>query len=240
MNNKINKLIIFGGFLLLLAPFLVLILGWQWQPTASPLGGESTLWIANSAAKPWGIVTIIISLVMIFYAMKLSKKDFIQLAIIIVVTLVIGQLIKVAVKNSVKEPRPYVVWVSEQIHRSSDYFYQITRPQREALLKEGLAEAELIPQWQLRHWQAETGYAFPSGHSLFAATLALFLFTLFSLRRHYILASLGLLWGIDVTVGRIILGMHWASDVIVGILISMLLVWCAFKVMINRLSLTGG
>ncbi|TFT45950.1 phosphatase PAP2 family protein, partial [Proteus mirabilis] len=46
-----------------------------------------------------------------------------------------------------------------------------------------------------------------------------------------------ILWGIDVTVGRIILGMHWASDVIVGILISAVLVWCAFWMIERRLLL---
>ncbi|QNH64300.1 phosphatidylglycerophosphatase B [Proteus vulgaris] len=237
MSKQITKLIILGSMLLLIIPSVVLILGWKWQPTDHPLGGISTLWIADSAAKPWGAVTVIVFLALLFIALKLKRHHFIQLAVIIIVTLSIGQLIKVAVKNTVKEPRPYVVWVSENLHISAEDFYQVSRPERAQLLQNGLVNSSVIPEWQLQYWKAETGYAFPSGHSLFSATLALFVFVLFMLCRHYFLALLGLLWGIDVTVGRIVLGMHWASDVIVGILISTVLVWCAFKVIERRLLL---
>lgn len=237
MNKKITILILFGSILLLSIPSVVLMLGWQWQPTDHPLGGMSTLWIADSAAKPWGAISVIVFLALLFMVLKLKRNNFIQLAVIIVATLAVGQLIKVAVKNTVKEPRPYVIWVSGNLHITSEEFYQVSRSDREQLLQNGLANSSAIPGWQLKHWKAETGYAFPSGHSLFAATLALFVFVLFMLCRHYFLATLGLLWGIDVTVGRIVLGMHWASDVIVGILISTVLVWCAFKVIERRLLL---
>ncbi|UDN37790.1 phosphatidylglycerophosphatase B [Proteus sp. NMG38-2] len=237
MNKKITRLISLGSILLLIIPSVVLMLGWQWQPTDHPLGGISTLWIADSAAKPWGTISIIVFLALLFMVLKLKRNNFIQLAVIIVATLVVGQLVKVAVKNTVKEPRPYVVWVSDNLHITPEAFYQVPRSAREQLLQNGLANSPMIPEWQLKHWKAETGYAFPSGHSLFAATLGLFVFVLFMLRGHYFLATLGLLWGIDVTVGRIVLGMHWASDVIVGILISTMLVWCAFKVIERRLLL---
>lgn len=227
-------LILSGSALLLITPVIMLILGWQWQPVEHPIGGKSMLWIANSAAKPWGILTIAITLLLLFFRLKLPKKSFIQLAIIIVGTMVVGQLLKMVVKNTVKEPRPYVVWVSEQLDITTDHFYSVPRGERVQLLDKGFAHSSLLPKWQLKHWRAETGYAFPSGHSLFAATLALFIFTIFMFYRHYILALLGLVWGIDVTVGRLVMGMHWASDVIVGILISTILVLCAFQVIGRR------
>lgn len=237
MNKQITFLILLGSIVMLLPPVVLLSIGWHWQPTDHPIGGITTLWFADSAAKPWGALTLVICFILLFFILKLPKKAFVQLALIVLATLAIGQLIKVAVKNTVKEPRPYVVWVSENLHISTDYFYQVSRPEREQLLHKGLVNSAVIPAWQLKHWRAETGYAFPSGHSLFAATLALFVFAFFMLRRHYFLASFGLLWGMDVTVGRIVLGMHWASDVIVGILISAVLVWIAFKLIEWRLLL---
>ena len=40
-------------------------------------------------------------------------------------------------------------------------------------MKEQLAEEKNIPQYLRSHWQKETGFAFPSGHTMFAASWAL-------------------------------------------------------------------
>ncbi|MDA4825234.1 phosphatase PAP2 family protein, partial [Enterobacter kobei] len=36
-----------------------------------------------------------------------------------------------------------------------------------------LAEQQDIPTFLRKHWQKETGFAFPSGHTMFAASWAL-------------------------------------------------------------------
>ena len=152
-----------GSGLLLIVPIVVLILGWQWQPSAHPLGGESTfLWIANSAAKPWGALTILFCLVLLFFfILKLPKKHLFSWQLLVVATLVLGQLIKVVVKIALKEPRPYVVWVSNQLSISPEHFYQVSRPEREQLLHNGLSHSSLIPQWQFKPLASrKPGYAF--------------------------------------------------------------------------------
>ena len=71
-------------------------------------------------------------------------------------------------------------------------------------------------------------YSLPHSHYLFCP---------FYVASSLFFSVIRVIMGIDVTVGRIVLGMHWASDVIVGILISTVLVWCAFKVIERRLLL---
>ncbi len=61
----------------------------------------------------------------------------------------VGAVDQSGCKNSVKEPRPYVVWVSNQLSISPEHFYQVSRPEREQLLHNGLSHSSLIPQWQL-------------------------------------------------------------------------------------------
>ncbi len=78
----------------------------------------------------------------------------------------------------------------------------------------------------ISHWrkQQKPVMPFPSGHSFILRNTSFICVCAVYVTTPLFLASLGDIMGIDVTVGRIILGMHWASDVIVGILISAVLV----------------
>jgi phosphatidylglycerophosphatase B len=52
-------------------------------------------------------------------------------------------------------------------------FYALKRKERAKLVHEQLAQAQDIPPFLRKHWQKETGFAFPSGHTMFAASWAL-------------------------------------------------------------------
>ncbi|WP_207626875.1 phosphatase PAP2 family protein [Photorhabdus stackebrandtii] len=65
-----------------------------------------------------------------------------------------------------------------------------------------------IPQWQLTHWKSETGYAFPSGHTLFAASWALLLVGVLWSRRCSILSTIVTAWATSVLISKMALGMH--------------------------------
>ncbi|MCC8421260.1 MULTISPECIES: phosphatase PAP2 family protein [Photorhabdus] len=79
------------------------------------------------------------------------------------------------------------------------------------------------PQWQLTHWKSETGYAFPSGHTLFATSWSLFLVGVLWPRRRYILSIIVMVWAASVLISRMALGMHWPQDLIASTLISAVL-----------------
>ena len=78
-----------------------------------------------------------------------------------------------------------------------------------------------LPEWLANHWQAEVNYAFPSGHSIAAMSLAQF-FGLIWLRARPAGAWLLPLWAIGVGLSRMLIGMHWPLDVLASALLGSL------------------
>lgn len=141
--------------------------------------------------------------------------------------IVIGQGVKSRVKDHVQEPRPFVVWLEKTHHIPVDEFYNLKRKDRGALVKEQLTEQQDIPKFLRKHWQKETGFAFPSGHTMFAASWALLAVGLLWPRRRTVTIGILLIWATGVMGSRLLLGMHWPRDTVVATLISWLLVTLA-------------
>ena len=94
-------------------------------------------------------------------------------------------------------------------------------------MKEQLTEQQDIPKFLRKHWQKETGFAFPSGHTMFAASWALLAVGLLWPRRRTVTIGILLIWATGVMGSRLLLGMHWPRDLVVATLISWLLVTLA-------------
>ncbi|WP_250392231.1 DUF417 family protein, partial [Escherichia coli] len=112
--------------------------------------------------------------------------------------------------------------------------YTLKRAERGNLVKEQLAEEKNIPQYLRSHWQKETGFAFPSGHTMFAASWALLAVGLLWPRRRTLTIAILLVWATGVMGSRLLLGMHWPRDLVVATLISWALVavatWLAQRI----------
>ena len=87
-------------------------------------------------------------------------------------------------------------------------------------MKEQLAQQNDIPGFLRHHWQKETGFAFPSGHTMFAATWALLLVGLLWSRRRALGLAVAMAWAIGVMGSRLLLGMHWPLDLMVATVMS--------------------
>ncbi|WP_113631608.1 phosphatidylglycerophosphatase B [Pectobacterium peruviense] len=221
---EIAKRTTIGAVLLLIMPMIIWMSGWQWQPEYGGLWLRVLFWITETVTSPWGILTSIVLSIWFLWCLRFRLKPALGLLVIMAITVLIGQGIKSVIKEWVQESRPYVVWLEKNHQVNDSYFYSLPRKERSELVKTQLQDQTQIPQWLRSHWQFETGFAFPSGHTMFAATWALLGVGLLWARRHYKTVVILMLWANGVMGSRLVLGMHWPQDLVVATLISWLLV----------------
>ena len=223
-----------GAGLLLIMPVTVWVSGWNWQPGHNVWWLKTLYWITETVTQPWGIITHVALCVWFLWCLRFRLKAAIMLFAILAAAILVGQGMKSWVKDRVQEPRPFVVWLEKTHHIPVDEFYTLNRKDRGHLVKEQLVEQQDIPTFLRKHWQKETGFAFPSGHTMFAASWALLAVGLLWPRRRTLTIVFLLIWATGVMGSRLLLGMHWPRDLVVATLISWLLVtlatWLAQRV----------
>ncbi|XJB15524.1 phosphatidylglycerophosphatase B [Escherichia coli] len=162
-----------GAALLLVMPVAVWISGWRWQPGEQSWLLKAAFWVTETVTQPWGVITHLILFGWFLWCLRFRIKAAIMLFAILAAAILVGQGVKSWIKDKVQEPRPFVIWLEKTHHIPVDEFYTLKRAERGNLVKEQLAEENNIPQYLRSHWQKETGFAFPSGHTMFAASWAL-------------------------------------------------------------------
>ena len=218
--------------LFLIIPLSVITVNWQWQPTSINNISKYLFWVTETASIPWAIITS--GLFFLLFYLKLvnkNKKTLLLLWLVLVSAMLGGQVVKSIIKQQTAESRPYVIWLDKEFNLDEKQFYSQTRAERKANIEKLLANSTIIPAWLSNHWQNETGYAFPSGHTLFAVTWALLAITLLSFKRHFFIVSIITIWSLLIETSRLLLGMHSAYDLILGILLAWLIsLICCFYV----------
>ncbi|EOD53318.1 phosphatase PAP2 family protein, partial [Aeromonas molluscorum] len=120
-----------------------------------------------------------------------------------------------------QEPRPYLLWLeSHQLIPAIQQFYASKVEVRSEQVH-AASQLLALPQWLGNHWQAEVNYAFPSGHSIAAMSLAQF-FGLIWLARAPHGVWLLPLWALAIALSRTLIGMHWPLDVLASALLGSL------------------
>ena len=216
-----------GAGVLLIMPVAVWISGWQWQPGANSGWLKALFWITETVTQPWGIITHTLLCGWFLWCLRFRLRAAIMLFAILAGVILIGQGLKSLVKDRVQEPRPFVVWLEKTHHVPVNDFYNLKRKERSELVKEQLTEQQAVPTFLRKHWQKETGFAFPSGHTMFAASWALLGVGLLWPRRRTLTIAFLLVWATGVMGSRLLLGMHWPRDLVVATLMSWLLITCA-------------
>ncbi|CNH09506.1 phosphatidylglycerophosphatase B [Yersinia pekkanenii] len=221
---NIAKRISVGTLILLLPTIIIWLSGWLWQPGGSDHLLKGLFWVTETVTAPWGILTSVLLSGWFLWCLRFRIKPAIGLLVILGGVIIVGQGVKSLIKGQVQEPRPFVVWLEAEHHIDNRFFYSLPRAERSELVKQQLQSQSIIPPWLSNHWQFETGFAFPSGHTVFAASWALLGVGLLWPRRHYNTVILLMLWAQGVMMSRLVLGMHWPRDLIAAALISGLLV----------------
>lgn len=128
------------------------------------------------------------------------------------VILVIGFAAKTGLKQMTESPRPYTeVLAHELLIPQPEHFYNLTTEQQTQVL---IKVAEKVSPWRIQHWQGETDYSFPSGHTVFVAICLVFFGNILLQRKQYALSAVLLVWALSVAYSRLWLGMHRPVDLI--------------------------
>ncbi|MBT0717049.1 phosphatase PAP2 family protein [Rosenbergiella epipactidis] len=219
MAKQLQNLTI-GALLLLLPALLTLLYRWHWTGQFRTLSAYPFYLFTQTVTRPWGIITSIILAYLLYRHVQSSVRKLWVVLLLIVVVVWGGQGIKSLLKPYFAEPRPYVVALMEQMHQSPDFFYHHTKLARQQLVSQAQVFWPSLPDWQQRHWQHETGYSFPSGHSFFVASWLLLFYGLLSFRKSWPVLILVTLWAWAVMWSRMLLGMHWPRDLVASVVIA--------------------
>jgi len=221
---KITMRTFWASLLLLLVPAIVWLVGWLWSPALNPSLLRSVYWVSETVSSPWGVLTSLLLSIWFLWCLRFRIKPAFVLLLIIAAALVVGQGIKNYVKGQVQEPRPYVQWLGTKTHMDITAFYAMKSKDRSNEIVHQLENNQQIPKWLSKSWEDDTDYAFPSGHTMFAATWALLAVGILWPRRHYKTVIALMLWATVVMASRLLLGMHWPRDLMASVGISWLLV----------------
>ena len=212
IKKTIATLVIF-----LIIPLTVNALDWNWQPDALNDISKYFFWVTETVSYPWAIISSILfsCLITILIPVK-TKQKLIFLWLILISTILIGQILKSIIKIQVAEPRPFVLWMAKEFNIDDKEFYSLSKVERKQLVHQLLVDSKTIPVWLRKHWEKEISYSFPSGHTIFATTWAFLAMIILGFRRHYLIVSTFILWAIFIEVSRLLLGMHHPVDLIFG------------------------
>lgn len=230
MLNRLS----FYTFLMLLVPLTVWLTGWQWLSDNEFIPFlDYPLWlITETGSAPYALVPCVLLMCWLIW---LTRKRYSWLLVgVICASSVIGtQAIKTVAKFGFAEPRPYVV---QMMGNQTEQFYELSRKQRAELVAEHYKGSEypIIVQ----HRMDETGYSFPSGHTIFAVSwLLLFagLLNGISGQAATFAKIFATTWAILMLISRLRLGMHYPIDLFVSTLIAWLFHLALFLYLIPRL-----
>ena len=198
-------------------------------------------WLSLSGSK-YGLPIVIAALLVLFatrpgdrLASRLAPRVRETLALALTLGVLVGGsawLNEHVVKPAVAAPRPDILLLAGDgmLGMSPADFYQLgDKAARSQFLDQVLTAAptslDLSPAVR-DHWIKETGYSFPSGHSLSSMLvtttfLALALLLLPSSRRHWVYVLMP--WALGVCYSRAILRVHAPFDIVSGAVVGMVL-----------------
>ncbi|MCG9730349.1 phosphatase PAP2 family protein [Shewanella sp. Isolate13] len=179
---------------------------------------QALYWLTSTGTAPYGIATGII--ILMFCYRRLTKPQFMQLVLAVSISMAATLSLNHFLKPYFAEPRPNAMLLEQEYLLNTQEFYQHNKADKRELIGSAINQLEvarpdlsLSPQLK-RHWQHEVGYAFPSGHTLFAVTLALAVSFYLLLAGQVMMPLMLLGWAITMGFSRMLLGMHWPQDVL--------------------------
>ncbi|GIU15193.1 phosphatase PAP2 family protein [Shewanella sp. c952] len=192
-------------------------------------------WITSTGTAPYGITTGIVILIACYQT--LNRAEFLKLVMAVSIAMATTLSLNHFLKPYFAEPRPNAALMAQESLLNTNEFYQHNKADKRELLTQSIkqlklsrSDINLSPAIE-GHWQHEVGYAFPSGHTLFAVTLALVVSFYLLLAGQTLLPLVLLSWAISMGLSRMWLGMHWSQDVLASTVIGGLIAFASIAVM---------
>lgn len=182
------------------------------------LFAEAWFGITSSGTVPYGIITGLILLIACYFT--LTRQQFIPLILTVSLSMAATLSLNHFLKPFFSEPRPYAVLMQQENLLNLNDFYQADNAVKKDKITTSLnllatARADLVLSPAIKkHWQYEVGYSFPSGHTLFAVTLALSMGFYLLMAGQTLFPLMLFSWAIFMGFSRMLLGMHWPQDVL--------------------------
>ncbi|MBM0492166.1 phosphatase PAP2 family protein [Aeromonas jandaei] len=221
---------------LLILPLLLLAI-LPWQPFLTGSLQSGWLWWPYALTRMVDIPGIGISAALLLLLTRqklhLDRSSLLALAGALLVLLAGDWLIKSIIKHLTEEPRPYLLWLeSQSLIPAIKSFYAASTDVRSEQVH-AASQLLALPQWLGNHWQKEVNYAFPSGHSIAAMSLAQF-FGLIWLARAPACVWLLPLWALGIGLSRMVIGMHWPTDVLASAILGSITALLAARWWLHR------
>lgn len=232
VTNMLKRLSLYT-LLLCIVPFFAWIFTWQWSSHDVMTDYDYPLYfLTESGSVPYAIITCG-AFALLLMPLFSTRKQWVLGVIVMAFSVILTQGIKSGLKTLFSEPRPYVVYVAEESRISVAQFYAQERKQRSDFIDQFYQTKADTPSWLKRHYEKEVGYAFPSGHTIFAATWLMLVVGFVQLLGVRTLAakvfvSLTSLWAVLMLISRLRFGMHYPIDLFISTLIAFLVHWGIF------------
>lgn len=182
--------------------------------------------ITQTASFPNSVVvSALLAVVLLLFA---SRQNAWQTILVMCVLSVGGtQLAKSTIKQISQEPRPYVVYLNENILPFMGYEAHSFYRQPEKVQTQAIATGfHYPPEFKEYMLSEDRGFSFPSGHTIFVVSWLLLFVGLLPRWGKSVLLPILTIWAAAVSYSRVKLGMHYPIDLFVSILLAW--VWHGF------------
>lgn len=209
----------FYTLLMLIIPVVAWLAGWQWAGDENVIGilDYPLYWLTETGSVPYAIITCVVLMLWLMYLAR-QRYSWLLVGAICTGSVIGTQAIKTVAKHSFAEPRPYVV---AMMGEQTEQFYELNRDERAVLVAQHYQGSPypLIAN----HRANETGYSFPSGHTIFSVSwLLVFAGLLAGLKGQAVAFAkiFAISWSALMLISRLRLGMHYPIDLFISTLIA--------------------
>ncbi|EGQ8591059.1 TPA: phosphatase PAP2 family protein [Vibrio cholerae] len=207
-----RALVLLLTFILLLIPLTLLSLQLDFTQPVSDSVGRAMTYLTHSAGKEGFLFTLLFLVCWVGWRCQIPRHQWLNKSIQLMLLLGLAMVLKVGMKAVTQEPRPYTELMTQSLLLpNAGHFYKLAKPKQEALL---LEMEEKVSHWRVMHWQGETDFSFPSGHTVFAMVCLLYFGSLLAEKKRYLSLGALLIWVSGVAYSRLWLGMHHPVDLL--------------------------